>query len=154
MIKKRFYIFSILIILTIFLATFLSVYGQPPPPAGGPKPGKKPHEHDRKLGPDPFQFFRKAGIILSSEQTNQIYEIAIKSVNEEQPMREEIEKIDYNMKIELMKDNPDRNILRDLIKRKKEIEAERDCLIIFRDLDIIGILTPEQKVMLNKYRKM
>ena len=149
MIKKRFYIFAIL---TIFLATFLSVYGQPPPPAAGPKPGKK-HEN-KKLGPDPFQFFRKAGIILSSEQTNQIYEIAIKSVNEEQPMREEIEKIDYNMKIELMKDNPDRNILRDLIKRKKEIEAERDCLIIFRDLDIIGILTPEQKIMLNKYRKM
>ena len=148
MIKKRFYIFTII---TVFLATFLTVYGQPPHPAGH---GKKPHEHSKKLGPDPFQFFRKAGIILSSEQTNQIYEIAIKSVNAEQPMKEEIEKIDYNMKTELMKDNPDRNILRDLIKRKKEIEIERDCLIIFRDLDIIGILTPEQKVRLNKYRKM
>ena len=146
MTKKRFYIFAIMI---IFLATFLTVYGQPPPPAGH---GKK-HEN-KKLGPDPFQFFRKAGITLSSEQTNQIYEIAIKSVNAEQPMREEIEKIDYNMKIELMKDNPDRNILKDLIKKKKEIEAERDCLIIFRDLDIIGILTPEQKVRLNKYRTM
>ena len=146
MTKKRFYIFAILI---IFLATFLTIYGQPPPPAGR---GKK-HEN-KKLGPDPFQFFRKAGITLSSEQTNQIYEIAIKSVNAEQPMREEIEKIDYNMKIELMKDNPDRNILKDLIKKKKEIEAERDCLIIFRDLDIIGILTPEQKVRLNKYRAM
>lgn len=149
MTKKRFYIFAIL----IFLATFLSVYGQPPPPAA-PGPGKKPHEHNKKLGPDPFKFFRKAGIILSLEQENQIYEIAIKSVNEEQPMKEEIERIDYNMKIELMKDNPDRNILRDLIKRKKEIEIERDCLIIFRDLDIIGILTLEQKILLNKYRKM
>ena len=149
MIKKRFYIFAIL---SIFLATFLSVYGQPPPPPAGPRPGKK-HEN-RKLGPDMFQFFRKAGITLSSEQTNRIYEIVIKSVNEEKPIREEIEKIDYNIKIELMKDNPDRNILRDLIKRKKEIEAEIDCLIIFRDLDIIGILTPEQKVMLNKYMKI
>ena len=147
MTKKRFYIFTVL---TIFLATFLSVYGQPPHPPH--QHGKKPHKD--KLGPDPFQFFRKAGITLSSEQTNQIYEIAIKSVNEEQPMKEEIEKIDYNMKTELMKDNPDRNILRDLINRKKEIEAKRDCLIIFRDLDIIGILTPEQKVLLNKYRKM
>ncbi len=142
--KKIFYI------LAIFTMLFLSVYGQPPPPAGH-KHGEK---HNKMLGPDPLQFFRKAGITLSSEQTNQIYDIAIKFLDEDKPIREEIEKIDYNMKTELMKDNPDRNILRDLINRKKEIEAERDCLIIFRDLDIIGILTPEQKIRLNKYKTM
>lgn len=141
--KKIFYI------LAIFTMLFLSVYGQPPPPH---QHGKKPHKDI--LGPDPMHFFRKAGITLSSEQTNQIYDIAIKFVDEDKPIREEIEKIDYNMKTELMKDNPDRNILRDLINRKKEIEAERDCLIIFRDLDIIGILTPEQKIRLNKYKTM
>ena len=141
--KKIFYI------LAIFTMLFLSVYGQPPPPPH--QHGKKPHKDI--LGPDPMHFFRKAGITLSSEQTNQIYDIAIKFVDEDNPIREEIEKIDYNMKTELIKDNPDRNILRDLIKRKKEIEAERDCLIIFRDLDIIEILTPEQRVQLNKYKK-
>lgn len=141
--KKIFYI------LAIFTMLFLSVYGQPPPPPH--QHGKKPHAD--KLGPDPMHFFRKAGITLTSAQTNRIYDIAIKFVNDEKSIRIKIEEIDYNMKNELIKDNPDRNILRDLIKRKKEIEAERDCLIIFRDLDIIEILTPEQRVQLNKYKK-
>ena len=141
--KKIFYI------LAIFTMLFLSVYGQPPPPPH--QHGKKHHED--KLGPDPMHFFRKAGITLTSAQTNRIYDIAIKFVNDEKSIRIKIEEIDYNIKNELIKDNPDRNILRDLIKRKKEIEAERDCLIIFRDLDIIGILTPEQRVQLNKYKK-
>lgn len=141
--KKIFYI------LAIFTMLFLSVYGQPPPPPH--QHGKKPHAD--KLGPDPMHFFRKAGITLTSAQTNRIYDIAIKFVNDEKSIRIKIEEIDYNIKNELIKDNPDRNILRDLIKRKKEIEAERDCLIIFRDLDIIGILTPEQRVKLNKYKK-
>ncbi|CCY74773.1 putative uncharacterized protein [Brachyspira sp. CAG:700] len=141
--KKIFYI------LAIFTMLFLSVYGQPPPPPH--QHGKKPHAD--KLGPDPMHFFRKAGITLTSAQTNRIYDIAIKFVNDEKSIRIKIEEIDYNIKNELIKDNPDRNILRDLIKRKKEIEAERDCLIIFRDLDIIGILTPEQRVQLNKYKK-
>ncbi|WP_288680049.1 periplasmic heavy metal sensor [uncultured Brachyspira sp.] len=141
--KKIFYI------LAIFTMLFLSVYGQPPPPPH--QHGKKPHKD--KLGPDPMHFFRKAGITLTSAQTNRIYDIAIKFVNDEKSIRIKIEEIDYNIKNELIKDNPDRNILRDLIKRKKEIEAERDCLIIFRDLDIIEILTPEQRVQLNKYKK-
>ena len=141
--KKIFYI------LAIFTMLFLSVYGQPPPPPH--QHGKKPHKD--KLGPDPMHFFRKAGITLTSAQTNKIYDIAIKFVNDEKSIRIKIEEIDYNIKNELIKDNPDRNILRDLIKRKKEIEAERDCLSIFRDLDIIGILTPEQRVQLNKYKK-
>lgn len=141
--KKIFYI------LAIFTMLFLSVYGQPPPPPH--QHGKKPHKD--KLGPDPMHFFRKAGITLTSAQTNRIYDIAIKFVNDEKSIRIKIEEIDYSIKNELIKDNPDRNILRDLIKRKKEIEAERDCLIIFRDLDIIGILTPEQRVQLNKYKK-
>ena len=141
--KKIFYI------LAIFTMLFLSVYGQPPPPPH--QHGKKPHKD--KLGPDPMHFFRKAGITLTSAQTNKIYDIAIKFVNDEKSIRIKIEEIDYNIKNELIKDNPDRNILRDLIKRKKEIEAERDCLIIFRDLDIIEILTPEQRVQLNKYKK-
>ncbi|WP_302367119.1 Spy/CpxP family protein refolding chaperone [Brachyspira aalborgi] len=141
--KKIFYI------LAIFTMLFLSVYGQPPPPPH--QHGKKPHAD--KLGPDPMHFFRKAGITLTSAQTNRIYDIAIKFVNDEKSIRIKIEEIDYNIKNELIKDNPDRNILRDLIKRKKEIEAERDCLSIFRDLDIIEILTPEQRVQLNKYKK-
>ncbi len=141
--KKIFYI------LAIFTMSFLSVYGQPPPPPH--QHGKKPHKD--KLGPDPMHFFRKAGITLTSAQTNRIYDIAIKFVNDEKSIRIKIEEIDYNIKNELIKDNPDRNILRDLIKRKKEIEAERDCLSIFRDLDIIEILTPEQRVQLNKYKK-
>lgn len=74
-------------------------------------------------------------------------------VADEKPIREEIEKIDFEIKTELMKDNPNRNILRALIERKKEIEVEKDCLIMFRDLDIIAVLTPEQRVRLNQHRK-
>lgn len=143
MTKRIFYIFA------IFSMLFLSVYGQPPPPM----PDKRPQKHDNKLGPDHFQFFRKAGIVLTSEQTNRIYQIVTEFITNEQPIREKIEEIDYEIKTELMKDSPNRDILRDLIERKKEIEVEKDCLIIFRDLDIIAVLTPEQKVRLNKYRK-
>lgn len=142
--KKIFYI------LAVFTMLFLSVNGQPPPPPH--EQGKKPPDYEKHLGPDPMHFFRKAGIILTSEQTNRIYDIAIKFVNDEQPIRAEIEKIDYNMKTELKKDNPDKNVLKDLIRRKKEQEAERDYLRILRDLDIIGTLTPEQRVQLNKYK--
>lgn len=143
MMKKIFYIFI------IFSMSFLSVYGQPPPP----RDEKKPPVHVKKLGPDAFHFFRRAGIILSPEQTNRIYEISMQFVADEKPIREEIEKIDFEIKTELMKDNPNRNILRALIERKKEIEVEKDCLIMFRDLDIIAVLTPEQRVRLNQHRK-
>lgn len=140
--KKGLYIFA------AFFILFLSVYGQPPE-------GDKRHApplHDKMLGPDPLQFFRRAGIVLTSEQTNRIYDIAIKFVREEEPIRAEIKKIFSEIKTELMKDKPDRNILKDLIYSREEKEAERDYLIILRDLDIMDMLTQEQKVQLNKHR--
>ena len=81
--KKIFYI------LAIFTMLFLSVYGQPPPPPH--QHGKKPHAD--KLGPDPMHFFRKAGITLTSAQTNKIYDIAIKFVNDEKSIRIKIERL-------------------------------------------------------------
>ena len=51
--------------------------------------------------------------------------------------------------MELMNENTDRNKLKELIKKKKEQEALRDYLRIVRDLDIIDVLTPEQKAQLN-----
>ena len=61
----------------------------------------------------------------------------------------EIEKIDYSIREELIKDNPDRNMLKNLIKSKKDYEAERDYLKMVRDLDIINVLTPQQRSQLR-----
>ncbi len=49
-----------------------------------------------------------------------------------------------------MKENTNRNLLKELIRQKKEQEALRDYLRIIRDLDIIDVLTSEQKAILNK----
>ena len=73
----------------------------------------------------------------------------IQFITEEEPIRLEIERIENSIRLELMKDNTDRNAIKKLIKQKKEQEALRDYLRIVRDLDIIGVLTPEQKAQLN-----
>ena len=142
--KKIFYIVSMVLLLS------LSIFAQP-----GPKgPGHRGHrgrgpEFERRLGHDPLQFFRKIGIILTDEQAEKMYDIAIKFITEEEPIRLEIERIENNIRLELMRDNTDRNKLKELIRQKKEQEALRDYLRIVIDLDIINVLTPEQKSKLN-----
>ena len=89
------------------------------------------------------------GIILTDEQADRMYDIAIRFIREEEPIRLEIERIENDIRMELMKENTDRNMLKELIRSKKEQEALRDYLRIVRDLDIIGVLTPEQKAQLN-----
>ncbi|MBW5389207.1 Spy/CpxP family protein refolding chaperone, partial [Brachyspira hampsonii] len=88
-------------------------------------------------------------IILTEEQADRMYDIAIKFITEEEPIRLEIERIDNSIRLELMKDNTDREAIKNLIREKKEQEALRDYLKIVRDLDIIDVLTPEQKAQLN-----
>lgn len=107
------------------------------------------HRGTDKLGPDALRFLQMAGIVLTEEQTKKVYDIAIKFVQEEESIRLEIEKIDYSIREELIKDNPDRNMLKNLIKDKKDYEAERDYLKMVRDLDIINVLTPQQRSQLH-----
>lgn len=142
--KKVVYIASLILILS------LTLLGQPGP-HGGPKGPRHRgrDDFDKRLGHDPLQFFRRAGIILTDEQANKMYDIAIKFITEEEPIRFEIERIENSIRMELMKENTDRNKLKELIKSKKEQEALRDYLRIVRDLDIINVLTPEQKAQLN-----
>ena len=40
-------------------------------------------------------------------------------------------------------------MLKNLIKSKKDYEAERDYLKMVRDLDIINVLTPQQRSQLH-----
>ena len=138
-------------IITLALILSLSLLGQPGPK--GPGPHGPRHrgcpEFDKRLGHDPLQFFRKMGIILTDEQADRMYDIAIRFIREEEPIRLEIERIENDIRMELMKENTDRNMLKELIRSKKEQEALRDYLRIVRDLDIIGVLTPEQKAQLN-----
>lgn len=148
--KKAVYITSLILILS------LTLLGQPAPMGPGPHEGgpRGPRhrgraDFDRRLGHDPLQFFRKAGIILTEEQAAKMYDIAIKFITEEEPIRFEIERIENSIRMELMNENTDRNKLKELIKKKKEQEALRDYLRIVRDLDIIDVLTPEQKAQLN-----
>ena len=138
----------------ILLLLSLSIFAQPGPKGPGPHgPGhgrnRRGGEFDKRLGHDPLQFFRKIGITLTDEQAERMYDIAIKFITEEEPIRLEIERIENSIRLELMKDNTDRNAIKELIKQKKEQEALRDYLRIVRDLDIISVLTPEQKAQLN-----
>lgn len=111
--------------------------------------GRGMHRGTHKLGPDALRFLQMAGIVLTEEQTKKVYDIAIKFVQEEESIRLEIEKIDYSIREELIKDNPNRNMLKNLIKSKKDYEAERDYLKMVRDLDIINVLTPQQRSQLH-----
>lgn len=111
--------------------------------------GRGMHRGTDKLGPDALRFLQMAGIVLTEEQTKKVYDIAIKFVQEEESIRLEIEKIDYSIREELIKDNPNRNMLKNLIKSKKDYEAERDYLKMVRDLDIINVLTPQQRSQLH-----
>lgn len=138
---KKLYIIIILLSLSIFT----EAYGR-----HGMEMRRKHTEFDKRLGHDPLHFFRKIGITLTGEQEEKIYDIAINFIAQEEPIRLEIENIDRNIKIELMKENTNRNLLKELIRQKKEQEALRDYLRIIRDLDIIDILTSEQKAILNK----
>lgn len=135
--KKSFTLLFILLFSSLLIA-------QPP----APRHGRGMHRGTDKLGPDALRFLQMAGIVLTEEQTKKVYDIAIKFVKEEENIRLEIEKIDYNIREELIKDNPDRNMLRNLIKSKKDYEAERDYLKMVRDLDIIDVLTPQQRSQL------
>ena len=141
--------------ITLILVLSLSLFGQPGPKGPGhhgPRHGGRP-ESDKRLGHDPLQFFRRIGINLTEAQADKMYDIAIKFITEEEPIRLEIERIENSIRMELMKEYTDRNILRELISRKKEQEALRDYLRIVRDLDIIDVLTPEQKAQLNSRMK-
>ncbi|TXJ47535.1 Spy/CpxP family protein refolding chaperone [Brachyspira pilosicoli] len=138
-----------LILLFILLFSSLLIAQPPAPRHGrGMGGGRGMHRGTDKLGPDALRFLQMAGIVLTEEQTKKVYDIAIKFVQEEENIRLEIEKIDYNIREELIKDNPDRNMLRNLIKSKKDYEAERDYLKMVRDLDIIDVLTPHQRSQL------
>ena len=146
--NRIFYTISLILLLS------LSIFAQPGPKGPGPHgPGhgrnRRGGEFDKRLGHDPLQFFRKIGITLTDEQAERMYDIAIKFITEEEPIRLEIERIENSIRLELMKDNTDRNTIKELIKQKKEQEALRDYLRIVRDLDIISVLTPEQKAQLN-----
>ncbi|EKV57895.1 hypothetical protein A966_03231 [Brachyspira hampsonii 30446] len=144
--SKIFYTISLILLLS------LSIFAQPGPKGPhGPGYGRNRRggEFDKRLGHDPLQFFRKIGIILTEEQADRMYDIAIKFITEEEPIRLEIERIDNSIRLELMKDNTDREAIKNLIREKKEQEALRDYLKIVRDLDIIDVLTPEQKAQLN-----
>lgn len=144
--KKIFYVACLIFVLS------LSLLGQPGPKGPGPHGPRhrRGAEFDKRLGPDPLQYFRKIGITLTDDQAEQMYDIAIRFITEDEPIRLEIERIDNDIRIELMKENTDRNILKELIRSKKEQEALRDYLRIVRDLDIIDVLTPYQKALLNK----
>ena len=142
--KKKFVLLFILLFSSLLIA-------QPPAQrhGRGMGGGRGMHRGTDKLGPDALRFLQMAGIVLTEEQTKRVYDIAIKFVKEEESIRLEIEKIDYSIREELIKDNPDRNMLKNLIKSKKDYEAERDYLKMVRDLDIINVLTPQQRSQLR-----
>lgn len=142
--KKKFVLLFILLFSSLLIA-------HPPAPrhGRGMGGGRGMHRGTDKLGPDALRFLQMAGIVLTEEQTKRVYDIAIKFVKEEESIRLEIEKIDYSIREELIKDNPDRNMLKNLIKSKKDYEAERDYLKMVRDLDIINVLTPQQRSQLR-----
>ncbi|MEI0605162.1 periplasmic heavy metal sensor [Brachyspira alvinipulli] len=143
--NKLFYSIFLILVLS------LSLLGQPGhkgPGHHGPRHRGGP-QFEKRLGHDPLQFFRRIGIVLTDEQADRMYDIAINFITQEEPIRLEIDRIENSIRMELVKENADRNVLKELISRKKEQEALRDYLRIVRDLDIINVLTPEQKAQFN-----
>lgn len=121
--------------------------------------GKPPHQcgnhsrFDKKFGHNSLRYFKECGVQLTDKQVNKIYDIALKYLSEEEPFRAEIEKIDFNIRSEIIKSNPDKNLLKKLVFQKKEVEASIDYIHIERDLSILDVLTSEQRSMLKNNRK-
>ncbi|MCZ9891923.1 hypothetical protein OFR34_10025 [Brachyspira hyodysenteriae] len=77
-----------------------------------------------------------------------MYDIAIKFITEEEPIRLEIERIENSIRLELMKDNTDRNAIKELIKQKRA----RGFTRLFKDSERFGYYSrsyPQQKAQLN-----
>ncbi|MCZ9989473.1 hypothetical protein OFR29_06415 [Brachyspira hyodysenteriae] len=145
--NKIFYTVSLILLLSF------SIFAQPGPKGPGPHgPGygrnRRGGEFDKRLGHDPLQFFRKIGITLTDEQAERMYDIAIKFITEEEPIRLEIERIENSIRLELMKDNTDRNAIKELIKQKRA----RGFTRLFKDSERFGYYSrsyPQQKAQLN-----
>ncbi len=143
-------------IISLFLIlSSILIAKEPPPPTHHHKDmmmckNSEHKEFDKKIGGDALRFFRRANINLTEEQVNKVYDIAIKFSSKEEPIRLEIQKLDYNLRMEIMQDNPRKEVIKNLILEKKEKEANIDFLKIERDLDIINILTEEQKLLLKE----
>ena len=106
------------------------------------------------IGPAGLSYEDKGGHTNKISRT--VEENAIKITETEEKLKKlitekgiEIDRIENSIRMELVKENADRNVLKELISRKKEQEALRDYLRIVRDLDIINVLTPEQKAQFN-----
>lgn len=146
------------IIYTMYALFILSfgLMAQMPPPKEGEMPppgsGHMGEGHRMRMGEDSLRLFNRAGITLNENQIKQIYDISMKCVSNMQPVELEKRRIEYDIRLELMKDNPSRTLLKDLISKKKAEEAKRDYLQIERDLNIIDVLTPEQKAQLKAYQ--
>lgn len=116
-------------------------------------PNEKDIKYDKILGPDPLKFFTKMGIELTDYQAQTIYNITIKFIEDEKPIKDEIIRIYDNIKNEILKEKPNRDLLKKLISEKKEQEALRTYLRMVRDLDILDILTLQQKEKLKRQKK-
>ena len=109
-------------------------------------------EFDKKIGGDALRFFRMANINLTEEQVNKVYDIAFEFSLKEEPFMLEIRKLDYNIRKEIMKDSPDKDLIKKLILDRAEKQGNIDFLKMERDLYIMDILTEEQKLMLKERR--
>ena len=56
----------------------------------------------------------------------------------------EVQREDLNLRSELLKDHPDLNTIKDIVTRKSKVFSEIEFAQIKRDLDIKGLLSPDQ----------
>ena len=128
--KKRFFIFTFLIIFLIVFKGAAQGFG----PGGDPPDDRKPlniQEMKTRLG-------------LTDEQVNKISKL-MEDTRKKLELKEiEKDKIMISIREEMIKDNPNLDSIKSLIEKKQSIMSEIEFLIIKRDIDIRGILTKEQ----------
>lgn len=108
---------------------------------------------DIKLNKDFMKLFEDSGVYLTRKQTEDIYSFYIKYDIAIKTSDKNIKNIDSYIKEELIKDNPDRDIIKKLIFDKKNEESNKEYYKIECDLDILSILTSEQIKLIKSYRK-
>lgn len=141
-----------IIILSMFAVS--TVFAQPTPPAGNgstPMPIAPIYGHGRHHrhihGVKGLEW-----INLSEQQIEEINKINYDYETRIREAEYRKEGVNYKFKFEREKIDINLNTIKDLINQKKDIEKEIDYLRIEKEVEIIKVLTPEQREQLNRMR--
>jgi Spy/CpxP family protein refolding chaperone len=86
----------------------------------------------------------KKNLGLTEDQTTKIKSMMNDSVEQVNKIRIDIQRLNLDLREELIKDKPDLAKIKTIIDKKSSLQGEVEMLLIKRDLDIKSVLTPDQ----------